>query len=479
MSVLPRGAVIHLDEQCTWLDPQTLIGGSPARLFRLSDAARALLAGGSMTVRDTASAVLATRLLRAGAARLVLASVAQPGRDEVTVVVPVHGRPASLGRLLDSLPIGCAEVIVVDDASPPADAAAIAALVTARPGHRVLRLGVNRGPGAARNAGLRAANTRYVLFADSDVVLDPGVVDRLLRHFADPALAVVAPRVRALDVADRGWLARYEQGASALDMGPASAVVAPRSAVGWVPSACWLVAAEQLGEGFDERLRIAEDVDLCWRLTAGGVVVRYDAEATVRHDHRVRWGGWLLRRFHYGTGATPLARRHPASVAPAVLTPWSAIFVAALAMQRRASVPIALGALLVGWLGLARRLPGDLPGERLRQAAVLSGRGAATALDQGSALTLRHWWPVSAALCLASRRARRLVVAAVVLDGVRARRRGGVPLDPARHLIARRLDDLAYGAGLWASAWRGRSVRALLPETVRGSRSSGSGQPAR
>jgi len=34
---------------------------------------------------------------------------------------------------------------------------------------------------------------------------------------------------------------------------------------------------------------------------------------------------------------------------------------------------------------------------------------------------------------------------------------------PVRFIVARRLDDLAYGAGLWWGALRSRSPRALLP----------------
>jgi len=40
-------------------------------------------------------------------------------------------------------------------------------------------------------------------------------------------------------------------------------------------------------------------------------------------------------------------------------------------------------------------------------------------------------------------------------------------LDPVRFAIARRLDDLAYGYGVWRSAIRGRSLAALLPDLRR------------
>ena len=49
------------------------------------------------------------------------------------------------------------------------------------------------------------------------------------------------------------------------------------------------------------------------------------------------------------------------------------------------------------------------------------------------------------------------------LDAALEYRRTRPDLDPIRFGIARRLDDLAYGGGVWFSALKGRSLRALLP----------------
>jgi hypothetical protein len=46
------------------------------------------------------------------------------------------------------------------------------------------------------------------------------------------------------------------------------------------------------------------------------------------------------------------------------------------------------------------------------------------------------------------------------------------PLDPARYVAARLLDDAAYGVGVWTGCARRRQFRALLP--VIGPRSAGS-----
>ena len=69
---------------------------------------------------------------------------------------------------------------------------------------RVLRHDHPRGPAAARNAGLAAATTPLVAFLDSDVLPDPGWLEPLLAHLADPAVGLVAPRIVAL-APPGGW----------------------------------------------------------------------------------------------------------------------------------------------------------------------------------------------------------------------------------------------------------------------------------
>jgi hypothetical protein len=75
----------------------------------------------------------------------------------------------------------------------------------------------------------------------------------------------------------------------------------------------------------------------------------------------------------------------------------------------------------------------------------------------------RHHWPLAVVAALVSRRARRLVAGVAVvdaLDGWWPHRR---EIDLPTFAAGRRLEDLAYGAGLWSGALRARSAAALLP----------------
>lgn len=434
-----------------------LFGASGAALF-LSPAAREVVAGLPAVLRtDRTQARVARALLDRGLAEPWWPDepLADDRVTDVTVVVPVHDRPAELTRLLAALP-STVPVVVVDDASTsPVE-------IAGRPAVRVLKLDRNRGPAAARNAGLAEVRTPYVAFVDSDVEPVPGWLGLLRRHLDDPAVALVAPRVLGREPQpDDGWLDRYEQARSSLDLGPDAAVVRRHGLVSYVPSACLLARVEAIGSGFDETMRAGEDVDLVWRLGDGGHTVRYAPEARVRHDHRTRFGSWISRKAFYGTSAADLAARHGDAVAPIVVTPWSLVFTAALLAQRRWSVPVAAVSMTAAAVAGFRKL--DRAEHPVRTAATMAAEGAVGAAWQTASALTRHYWPVAVAAAAVSPRARRALLVAAIGEGIADHLRIRPAMDPVSYLAAHRLDDLGYGAGAWTGAWRARSAAALRP----------------
>jgi mycofactocin system glycosyltransferase len=304
----PAGLCLRPDRDLLSLAGGTvLVGGSPLRLLRLGPRGAALVRGwwdGVPVPGRPAAQALARRLLDTGLAHPdPVGGPPGPGPGEVTAVIPVHDRPAGLARCLAGL--NGMRVVVVDDGS--ADHAAVAA-VSAAAGAVCLRRARRGGTGAARNTGLAAARTPLVAFVDSDCVPRPGWLTPLLRHFADPAVGAVAPRIVAHEQGS-GWLARYEGAASALDMGPAESIVQPGARVPYVPGAALLVRRAAAARGFAEDMPVGEDVDFVWRLSAAGWHVRYEPRAAVGHQHRVRLRDWLRRRRDYGTSAAPGRRR--------------------------------------------------------------------------------------------------------------------------------------------------------------------------
>ncbi|GGF53721.1 putative glycosyltransferase [Marmoricola endophyticus] len=471
---LPDGFAVRLSPRTKVRDGgRCLVGGTAGRVVFLAPAAVERLAEPTgLVVRDQTSRRLARLLLDRGLADPCWPAWARTPAEEdeavgdVTVVVPVLDRPDALARLLGALPREIPVVVVDDGSRDPASIGRVAAAA----GADVVRHERNAGPAAARNSGLARVTTPYVAFVDSDVVPEPGWLSVLRRHLADPATGLVAPRVHGVTSgADAGWLTRYEEVRSSLDLGHDPAAVRILGTVAYVPSACVLARVDALGEGFATSMRSGEDVDLVWRLLGAGWRVRYEPGAAVRHDHRTTVRAWLGRKAFYGSSAGRLAERHGDAVAPMVLSAWTAVLTGAVLAQRRWSVPVALGSWGVATVGLSRRLErADSP---LRTAARLTLEGAAAAHGQAASALCRHYWPVSVVVSAFSVRARRALLVAAVVDAALDHHHRRPRLDPARYLVARRLDDAAYGAGLWGGVMsrvaRGRSwgaLRALAPQ---------------
>lgn len=463
---LPTGFEVRIRDDVAWLGGgRVLLGGSPLRAVTLAAGAVDLLDRDRVRVVGRRSGVLARHLLDANLADPVLAdpvraTIPPTVTDTITVVIPVRDRPEQLDRALSALhPL---PAIVVDDASVEPLAVG---QVAERHGARVLALAVNQGPASARNIGLAAVDTPLVAFVDSDVEVTADVLVRLAQHFADPRVALVGPRVVSLSRSPHPrWHERHDEAASSLDLGARACAVRPGAAVGWLPSACVVGRVDLLGDGFDDELRIGEDVDLVWRLVAAGHTVRYDPSVVAHHDTRPTVAGWLGRKFAYGTGGAVLARRHGDHTAVARLSPAMALAAGALLVRRRWSVPVAAACLARSGSVLSASLPEPVVTPALM--GRLSVRGLWWSLRQESALLLRHWWPAALVAATASRSVRRAIVTACVVD-VAAAASEGVREGHVAAFAGRRLDDLAYGGGLWWGALRARDLRALAVRWVR------------
>lgn len=440
-------------------DGAVLLAGSPLVLLRLGPAgvriARALERGDELPAGHRA---LTDRLLDIGAIHPPTpptseapAGEAPAGDADLTIVVPAYREvPRVVSRR--------SPMVVVDDASPTP--LAIAADAPPRAPVLLRRLPVNAGPGAARNAGLAEVRTELVAFIDTDVDCSDADLARLAAHFADPRVALVAPRVLA-SADHAGSCSRYEQACSPLDLGATPARIAPGSRVSYVPAAlvvCRADAVRSVG-GFDPTLRYGEDVDLVWRLHQAGWRCRYEPSVVVRHRTRPDLRAWLAQRYHYGTSAGPLAARHPGALAPVRTSGWSAAVWAAVA-----SGHLATGAALATGTAaaLARRVP-DLPA---RECWRLAGTGHLWAGRLLAATWGRAWWPAAALTAVVSRRGRRWLAAALAVQAVEAIRtepRPRGPLAVLERIAMRVLDDAAYGAGVWAGAIRNHSADALAP----------------
>ena len=462
---LPDGFAVQVDRRVRTLGAgSALLGGSPTRLLRLAPSAQTLLDGGRLEVRDAVSAQLARTLLDATVAHPRPAG--GPSHRDVTVVIPVRDNAFGIYRLVMSL--RSIRVVVVDDGSSvpvtPDD------FDGARCDVEVIRHARSKGPAAARNTGLAACSTDFVAFLDSDVVPRRGWLEALLGHFCDPAVALAAPRIVGLGHSDQ-LVARYEAVRSSLDLGGREAPVVPYGPVSYVPSAaiiCRRAALLEVG-GFDETLHSGEDVDLCWRLIESGSRLRYEPIALVAHEHRTQMRDWLGRKAFYGSSAAPLSIRHPDKTAPVVISAWSLLVWLLMALGSVFGCLASLVFAGVTTRRMAKAMANTDAGKR--DVAVLALRGIGAAARQLAAAICRHYWPLALLAALISERCRQAVLIAAVLDGVldwftrnRAADGDGKPIGLLAYLVLKRLDDLAYGAGLWTGVVRERTLRPLKPQ---------------
>src|SRR5258708_708247 len=235
---LPGSFAVREDASTLEFDGGTVVlGGSPLRLFRISERARRLVErwkAGAPVGTGRPAQLLARRLVSSGA------FTPRPGDGtlgprDVTVVIPVRDRPDLLDRVLGALRgLDC---IVVDDASTDAGATKE---IAERHGARFLGLVVNVGPAGARNAGLAGVRSALVAFVDSDCVPRDGGLGPRLGHFDDPVVAAVAPRIVQV-AGPRADRRSPVVPRSSLDRGPQAGLVRPGSRIAFVPSAALVV----------------------------------------------------------------------------------------------------------------------------------------------------------------------------------------------------------------------------------------------
>jgi glycosyltransferase involved in cell wall biosynthesis len=116
------------------------------------------------------------------------------------VVIPAYNSSRTLADAIASIrdqSYPAHEIIVVDDASTPEEAAAIDRVAA---GCTVIHLPKNRGPSVARNKGVARATGEWVGFLDSDDLWLPAKLERQVEHLrANPDCRAVHCSMKAIE----------------------------------------------------------------------------------------------------------------------------------------------------------------------------------------------------------------------------------------------------------------------------------------
>lgn len=199
--------------------------------------------------------------------------------SRVAVVIPAFNRSELLEGALRSVLRQTRrpdEIIVVDDGSTCS--LSEASPVGQGDGIRWVRLSENRGPAAARNAGVEASSSEWIMFLDSD---DEWLPRKLECHVAwqesHPEFSVSQVRERWFwNGKERAKPAAWKQRGGDLFEGSID-----RCLIG--PS-CVLITREVWDRfgGFDEFFRVCEDYELWLRLASENPIGLVEEDALVR-----------------------------------------------------------------------------------------------------------------------------------------------------------------------------------------------------
>ncbi|WP_354693769.1 glycosyltransferase [Elongatibacter sediminis] len=311
-----------------------------------------------------------------------------PGAADVlvSVIVPVHGGAGDLDQCLTAIhrsDWATLEVIVIDDASPASDVAA----VIERHGVRHRRIERRSGPAAARNAGAELARGEILFFTDADVVLHTDAIAKAVSALqSDPELSAV---IGSYDdtPAHPSLLSRYRN----LFHHWNHQVGREQASTFW--SGCGAIRrtvfAEAGGFNADYREPSVEDIELGYRIRQTGHRIRLHKAMLATHLKRWRFGDMIRTDiFRRGVPWTALLLQHRSAPPDLNLNRRARVATVAAAL-----FPIAC--ILAIWQGGATAL---LPTLILLAAAAISGlansfdTAAGAPMKRGNALVSASVW---------------------------------------------------------------------------------------
>jgi glycosyltransferase involved in cell wall biosynthesis len=213
--------------------------------------------------------------------------------EMVSLVIPGRNCAKTIGPCLESVvPMRSGsrlgEIIFVDDGSTDETREIVGDYPV------TLLAGSGKGPGAARNAGWRAAKHPLVWFVDSDCVAQADALDLLLPEMDDPTVGGVSgsygimnPESLLACMIHEEIIERHRHMPSRVDFLATFNVIYRRTIL------------ESLG-GFDERYLKGQDAELSWRVMEAGHELRFVFASRVKHFHATRWWPYLRTQRHQG-----------------------------------------------------------------------------------------------------------------------------------------------------------------------------------
>ena len=234
---------------------------------------------------------------------------------ELSIVIPTYNRLDTLEHVVPSLLAQSAspdsyELLICDSNSNDGTAEYLARVHAEHPNVRHLP-GAYSGRAMARNAGIAQAQGEVVLFNDSDIIADPGLMEAHLRHHrAQTKVAVVGWEVQVASLEEYAFKRDHPEQRGSLH--PPT-----RKHLSWLyflTGNASVRRSDLLQAGsFDESFTGYghEDLELGYRLQKAGVTILYEPAAVNYHCQDVPHVDQVGKMKLAGRSTVRFYRKHP------------------------------------------------------------------------------------------------------------------------------------------------------------------------
>ncbi|MDR6465034.1 glycosyltransferase [Chryseobacterium sediminis] len=233
-------------------------------------------------------------------------------KPTISIVVAIYNRKDELFELLTSLTQQTDkefEIIIVDDGS----------LIDLKPTIKNFEQGLdikyfrkdNSGPGLTRNYGAARAANEWLVFVDSDVIVEKDYIE----HIKNDILTIPCDAFGGADKAHKGFnLMQKAISYSMTSVFTTGGIRGSKKAVSkFQPRSFNMGVKKEVFRkvgGFSE-MRIGEDPDLSMTLWENGFTTAFFDDIAVYHKRRVDFGKFSKQVYQFGCARPILNQRHP------------------------------------------------------------------------------------------------------------------------------------------------------------------------
>jgi glycosyltransferase involved in cell wall biosynthesis len=215
----------------------------------------------------------------------------------ISIVIPNYNGEKTIFFTLESLKkqvFNDFEVIIIDDGSQDDSVSLIHSLIDGQENYMLIEQPHNRGAASARNAGVKKAKGEFIMFIDSDVIINKDTVSKVSNFFKthDDADAVVG--LPDSQNSFSNWASQH------FNLRIHHNYIHLPERIGHLYTTICALKKEAFESvnGFNENMKSEEDPELGFRLSDAGFVIYTDKTLIVNHYKHISFKALLKNDFN-------------------------------------------------------------------------------------------------------------------------------------------------------------------------------------